>query len=348
MKFRVMITNRFGLILLAMIFFAVSCKVATEQEKITPVSQEYAFNKVEEFCKQFKIDCKSKKLDGVFPANYFYMFGLHVRWDEDYFRGAHVLCEQTKDSPNDKYVHFLVRDKSKEIELYANVALYEMYMSKRAWYKKTRQSRMLEFMPEDKAKQIFNSLAKKLQIPSDMVFEKINKNDPIYGSVWSAVWLRKRNDYRYEGDAISISIMGATGEFVAYTKTYRGVPCSTEMKISKEQAIEIGWKKLQKYFTWKMKKIGEKARALYEVNAEPLIIQTGAFGRSSKPVKIKGSKLAWVIRYTFTGGFEKWKELGLPDEYFEVRIDATTGRILYTSPMRPWFIRWFGELSVKK
>jgi hypothetical protein len=45
---------------------------------------------------------------------------------------------------------------------------------------------------------------------------------------------------------------------------------------------------------------------------------------------------------------KKWRELGAPERKFEIRIDASSGKVQYASPVRPWYIRWFGELTIKR
>jgi hypothetical protein len=390
------------LLLLVILFFCTSCQKKIENENsipIPPVSDEYALHKVQEFCTQLNLDCScsvaSKEIVGDRLPNIHYreydLIG-YSRYDysqvhlllygDDYFQDVKkVICQDKsliKKGMKDRYALFLIRNKSKEIEEYANGPIYDFYSQK---YSKSTQPKYggkpiwyvvwPEFIPEEKAKDIFLSIAAKLRIPSDMFLEKIIKNKK--EGVGDAIWVRKRNGYRYDGDAISISIMGASGEFVAYTKTYRGTPCSTEMKISKEQAIDMGWEKLRKYLPRKVRRMGKAGIDLYEVKAEPLIIQTSAFGHGGRPiVKIKGSKLAWVIKYTFTGGFintvhkqpyEDWtkeekearddfndkvhdkaRELGLPEELFEVRIDAATGEFIYESGVRPWYLRWLDDI----
>lgn len=374
--------------LLAIALCVFSCEKFTGRERSISVSEEYAFKKAKEFCEGFNIRCdginKSEVRKGLgHPGGpLFWMFQreysrLHLL--DDYFRGIKLYFNQ--DSHNDAqsdYILFIVPEKSKEVDIYENEALYEFYR-KKYWSVKLGKAIWPEFLTEEKAKSIFHSISNKLKIPSDMALEKIEINEDINeqkNGLWSAVWLRKRNGYKYEGDAISISIMGATGEFVAYVKTYRGVPTSTEMRISREQAVEIGWKRFKKYRTWKMKGLGDKAKDLYEISAEPLIIQSGPFGQAFKPIEIEGSKLAWIVKFKFTGGFEnprnniphfrlteeeskafhayheamekKWREFGTPERDFEIRIDAATGRVLYASPVWPWYMRWFREWTIKQ
>lgn len=390
MKIKTRSLSSVSFCLLLIMLFTLSCEKLSSRGKNISISEEYATKKAKEFCERFNIRCNGIKKSEVqkgldHPGGVlFWMFQgeysrLHLL--DEYFQGIKLYFDQqsSRDNAAADCIFFIITEKSKEVEIYENAALYEFYR-KKYWSGKFGRAVWPEYITEEKAKKVFDSIGNKLKIPLDMVFEKIMKNkkgiDNQEIGLWSAIWLRKKNGYKYEGDAISMSIMGATGEFVAYSKTYRGVPTSTEMNISKEEAIEIGWRKLQKYFTWKMQRIGEKARVLYAVDAEPLIIQTGPFGPGFKLIKIEGSKLAWVIRYTFTGGFQdprrsirkyasdaektevynayfiprdkKWREFGAPDEYFEVRIDAATGKILYRSPMRPWYIRWFGELTIKR
>jgi len=372
--------------LLLSLAFVLSCSPPAEQETVLPVSREDAISKAQEFCNKFSFNCTCSLKPSKFKGLTY--LGAQGGYDtlKD-FEGTHVVCsEQTalREGLKNTYILFLIPNQTKEIQRYDNRPIYEIYNKKygrleKVYYKQYKITKEVwhvywpEFMLEEKAKKIAYSIAEKLQIPSDMVFERIKKKE----GVWNAFWIRKIDGYKYEGDVVIISIMGATGEFVAYTKRYREPPSSTtEMKISREQALEMGWDKFQKYLPWKMKRMGKRARDLYRVSADPLIIQTGVFRQSPEPVNIRGAKLAWVIRYNFTGGFEdprenlqnydwtenerkavdnfdramdkKWREFGAPEKYFEVRIDAATGKILYVSPVRPWYVRWFGELTVKR
>lgn len=184
-------------------------------------------------------------------------------------------------------------------------------------------------MSEIQAKSIIDSLAVKLKIPADMVFNGLTKEgegkNHSKDGYWVASWVRERMGYRYENDRALIEIMGATGHFVSYRKDYFGTPCSTDVLISKEKAIELGQARLIRLIgneTW------TKAKDRYKTTAQLLIIQPSVIVGYTVPFwASKKSRLAWVIKFeiTDTAG---WEELGAPTTFVDIRIDAGTGKYL--------------------
>lgn len=339
-----------------------------KKDEILQITPKEAISKAEEFCKRFNLQCSSPSIEERFQIGGTTTYlKIHNIWGSTYKPfGVYVSMYEkslASEGLRDPYLYVSIGGNSKEVEFYNNVAIYQFYN-----FKKYRGIDWPEFMPVEKAMSEFNSLARKLALPEDMVFENLEK-DKNHG-IWTAYWLRKKNGYWYEGDAITIEIMGVTGEFIGYTKTYRGVPCSTEVKVSKDQAIELAWKKMSKKVP---RKIRDKVKDVYKIKkAELLIIQTNKLERSSVPVTIEGSKLAWVIEYYFTGGLidnralnkpiellakeerkaegtylraldNSWEDMGQPPRDFEVRIDAATGEMLYVSKVPHWFWKWFSR-----
>ena len=381
------ITAFLGVLFLMALFFQVFILKGIKQRKETlemirkegkvQISQAEAIDKVKEFCNRLDLHCMGEPfIENYFPLGEIYsdryLYDRRHCFSGGSYKplGVYIAMNDkkavseglTKDPYIKKPYIFFIVGKLKEVELYINRAIYDLYRFK-------KYSERHDFMPEEKAFRIFNPLAKKLEIPKDMVFDKMEK-DKQYGT-WNAYWLRKKDGYWYEGDAITISIMGTTGEFIAYTKTYRGTPIPTEVNISKEKALEIAWEKLRENSPRKVK---ERVKELYEIDgAELLIMQATIFKRRSIPVTFEGSRLAWVIKYYFTGGIvyhgppvekpmnlftkeerkeyevylgkkdEKWQETGLPRRDFEVRIDALTGEIFYLTKLEPWYLRWMAK-----
>jgi hypothetical protein len=343
-------------------------KIKPMKKEILQITPTEAISKAEEFCKRFSLQCSSPSIKDLFQIGGTTTYlRIHNIWGSTYKPfGVYVSMYEkslASEGVRDPYIHVAIGGKSKEIEFYNNVAIYQFYH-----FKKYKGLEWPEFMPEEKAMTRFNSLANKLSLPEDMVFENLEKDKK--RGMWTAYWLRKWDGYWYEGDAITIEIMGVTGEFVGYTKTYRGVPCPTDIKVNKEQALALAWKKLSKKVP---RKIRDKVKDIYKIKkAELLIIQTNELERSSVPVTIAGSKLSWVIKYYFTGGLidnrplnkaielltkeerkaegtylkaldDSWENMGQPPRDFEVRIDAATGEFLYVSRVSPWYWQWFSR-----
>lgn len=182
-----------------------------------------------------------------------------------------------------------------------------------------------KFLSEQQAKNIIELLAGNLNIPRDMEFSKIEKKENNSRISWEASWIRKNNGYRYEEDNIKLRITGNTGQLIEYAKEYWGTPCPTETKITKEQAIAIGWKRVPKVIWDSPYK--KKAKKFYDVGSVELLIvqpQPYIFVPCARPLFIHNkSRLAWVIYYIFKGD-----DFLLRDHPVEVRIDAITGQLI--------------------
>lgn len=350
------------------------------EAKEVRISRTEALDQVREFCKRLGLQCVGEPfIETCFPLGEIYSrryeynsrhcfgggsykpFGVIVAMDD-----MTAVREGAAKDPNihNAYIFIVVGGKSKEVEFYQNMAIYDFYR-----LKKYRSMKWPDFMPEEKARKIFDSIVAKLRMPEDMFFERMEKDEGYH--TWNAYLLRKKDGYWYEGDAVTISIMGPTGEFIAYTKTYRGIPVPTEVKIGREQALELAFGKLREDCPWKVK---EKVREIYRLErAELLIMQKDILRRSSIPVRVDGSRLAWVFEFYFTGGIayhgppiekpmdlftkeerkayeaylnekrEKWGSMWRPPLHFEVRIDAATGEFVYISKVPHWFWKWFAK-----
>lgn len=325
-------------------------KKVQEQKKVLfetlplNVSDSDRIKRVKAFCNNFEISCKNGP-SPVYPCSTGLLQSL---FDGREYEKIHALYN-SKDLPGDcfeckiqapyshevikPYAYLFVGVNPDELFIYSNQGAYD------AIYKNNfshEQNKIIwpEFMSEEKAKKIVDTLGAKLNIPDDMEFERMVMSD--WQGTWAGIWLRKRDGYRYEGDAVTINIMGGTGEFIGYTKTYRDKSCATDVKISKEDALKIAWTEFRKIL---QSRIRERANEIYEVNAALVIIHDKSFEKGSRglsPVKIDGNKLAWVISYvgmTSKVGFNN-------PSFFEVRIDAGTGDLYYISEV-PWYRRWF-------
>lgn len=326
----------------------------------------------EAFCSRVELTCKGKPDIQKGGAHLLLMntHPLHFYGPEEtQDKIIHVIFKNDNKmnlSDQGSYVRFGIGTTSRRIMSYDNFETYNVYENKYARIISKGISRTdtvwPEFMSQEKAKSIFESIAKKLEIPPDMRFERIFKNSNM--GVWNGIWLREKDGYPYEGDAVSMSIMGATGELVRYEMTYYNQPCPTEVKIDKDKALTLGRARFNKFLPWTVR---NKIQELYEENAKLLIIHPYPGGQREIKNKYKVSRLAWVVTYSFTGGVErkiriedideptkedmaindqyrreklvKLREMCMPPEdAFEVRVDAATGEILYSSE-RPFLER---------
>ncbi|MBI5632553.1 MAG: hypothetical protein HZA15_03645 [Nitrospirae bacterium] len=197
------------------------------------------------------------------------------------------------------------------------------------------------------------SIAEKIQIPSDMVIDRIEKEKG--EGIWNAYFIRKRNGYNYQFDKIKIGVWDKTGEIAFYSKVYMGTECSTEVKIKEHEALQSAWNIFTKLIFGEVYK---QADSLYGARAKLLIIQPDHPRHPTEGDKLIGpttqrsSRLAWVISIYFTGGvilpdkpydelsyeekneatikeWKLWRQWGNPLRSFHVRIDAETGELLY-------------------
>lgn len=343
-----------------------------DEKKPVNISEKEAISKVQEFCNNFDISCNGTPVvDRTFPIWFLSSkvkryHPLHLfRDDTD---APYGLCVRFKNinTPNQKDMteYFVVGGQSKAVEMYANPLIYYDQYHKH-YSHELKKINWPEFMQEEKARSLVKSVASKLSIPPDMVYDHIEMDK--HQGTWSAIWLRNKDGYLYEGDAISVTLMGASGEFVGYTKTYRGTPCPTEVKIDRAQAVDIGWKEFEKVLSWR---ISPRAKEIYRAHPVLMIVNLNQPDKRSGLTEDDVSRLSWVVQYIFSGGivFESkirkkdkneltdeesqkieqhiskkntiWREMGEPPKLFEIRIDAATGQIIYVS-RKPWYRRLF-------
>ncbi|TAN40850.1 MAG: hypothetical protein EPN25_06460 [Nitrospirae bacterium] len=221
-------------------------------------------------------------------------------------------------------------------------------------------------------KSVIESLAKKIGIPSDMLFDKVDRD--WRKDIWEGRFVRAKDEYRYEMDFVSIGVYPKTGELAKYNKVYFGQNCPTDVNIQKDKAMKTAESAFHKFIYGKIR---ERAHELYSHDAKLLIIQPDrpTHGLSvgqidNLPLKERTSRLAWVVRFYFTGGISYpngtksvpdinspdrkayemtfntrrhlLRNLGSPLQSFEIRIDAGNGEILYVSEKDSlkYFYRW--------
>jgi hypothetical protein len=348
-------------------FFAAQSVLKEPVVTVSDEDKKKAIIVAKEFCKRLNINCEGPT---SFENTFVYTFRHGRTFTEKPSVGdINIFIGRKKESGiSQPHVFLSIGRKSMEVEGYDNRGLrvdYEKRYLKQIRGSEVPKVKWPEFMSEDKARKILDSIAAKIPMPGDMKFDRMEKNTK--EGVWHAFWVRTKDGYRYEGDGAVITIMGATGAFVAYRKIdLLTAPAITEVNISKEKAIELGWTKLLGHVP---RKVRGKAKEIYRVKAELLIIPVGKFESSAVPVKIQGARLAWVINYVFTGGLvspmtrnssyswteeeqkavktylialeKRWNEMGRPERDFEIRIDVASGEILYVSPISSRLGKWF-------
>jgi hypothetical protein len=227
-------------------------------------------------------------------------------------------------------------------------------------------------------KSVIESLARQIGIPSDMHFEKMERD--WRKGIWVGEFVRIKDGYRYELDNVAIGISDKTRKLAVYHKIYFGKSCPTETKIKKEEAIKMAATEFHKFIFGKAKSHPDK---IYARNEQLLIVQPDRPGHllsvghsniANPPLKEKPSRLAWVIRYDFTGGIKNLKyhdgmseeerqvfgahlserenllhKYRNPIESFEMRIDAATGEILHVSHKDPqyYYNQWLSPKPMR-
>jgi hypothetical protein len=181
------------------------------------------------------------------------------------------------------------------------------------------------FLSENKAKEIILSIANKISLPADVELSKLSL-DKDYG-YWIGYWERKHNGFPYDMDSIRIKIMAVDGEFYEYKKRYFGEPCPTEVKVTREEAIQEGWRQVTRLF----KKVDwNKYKDAYEIGLVELkIVQPNVLFGKLTPIGSTKSRLAWVVVYGLKDRLDehKMKEV----DYMlsmTIKIDAATKKFL--------------------
>jgi hypothetical protein len=314
---------------------------------------------VSSFCAGFGIDCNQfeRSYSLIYPDQTYGVISTTLRTSQ---RGDILMTFEKPNEFGQKFpeIYFVLKPLSEEIKVYSNRDIY-LEIRKKYGYKawNSNDVNWPPLMPESEANKIVNSIAAKLRLPADLILQPLKKDEK--KGIWTAIWWRELNGYSYENDRVSVSIMGATGEFIEYLKTYEGSVCPTVVNISEEEALKRGWDRLVKTLPGKLR---PQASELFAAKAALRIVQSNMLGRVPLPIKSKNSRLAWIVNFYFTGGIEviesehpteaeweasgmaldervrKWHEMGKPLRSYEVRYDADTGGILGTSFVLPSFL----------
>lgn len=179
------------------------------------------------------------------------------------------------------------------------------------------------FLSEQSARESIISYAKRIGLPQDFEYSKINLDK--HKGMWTARWKRKFNGIEFEDDYIILSIMAIDGELYSYTKWDKGEPCSTEPKVSKAEAIGVANKKFADYFS---KDTWDKNKDKFEVKSADLkIVQDKSNLKRILSLPNK-SRLAWIVVFDTKEGMDRETIGILKEDLSFIRIDAATKEIL--------------------
>lgn len=181
-------------------------------------------------------------------------------------------------------------------------------------------------LTENKAKEIAYSYANKIGLPQDVVFSRMSL-DKTYNGTWNAHWQRIHNGYPYEDGSLTISVMAIDGEFYSYGKFFQGKPCPTDVKVSKEKAIEVGRNRVLKMLP--DDKANKHIKDYVVTSSELKIVQPNAIFGFITPFHWANSRLAWVVTYTLgdTNNFKSVEDVNFADRFI-IKIDAATGSVI--------------------
>jgi hypothetical protein len=301
------------------------------------ITDKAAIQKAKEFCNIFNIACKDEPSISSLPDITSVLAGTPSACDK---------YKQISFKPDLRDFLINVDCNRREVVNYFNFKVFRDHQDKYSvivmpkGYSSSYR-KWATFIPEQQALNIINSIAAKLAMADDLIFNRIEKD--LNEGYWIAKWERKRGGYRYEFDRVEIGITGVTGEFVEYRKLYEGSPCPTNLAINEEKAEELAGKKLRETVgekTWQ-----EKGNRYVIEKKEILIVNPNIF---LLPCKSRNSRLAWIMRYKVDKYFDKslvnfsskelneylkkerqkWEAIGSPPNIVEIRIDAITGKYL--------------------
>lgn len=353
-----------GIVLLAL---GLIILIYTRQEKLL---HRKAITVAQKYCEKFVAICDGQMtFEARVPIDTFFPYSRE--YDRALADNLNIFISKAPDLITQPYMNINVSRKDFEVQEYANSGLLQDYENK---YKgkegrgnDNKATIWPDFMPEKEAEKIAHSIFSRMTVPADFVFDKMQARKAV--GVWNAYWIRQRDGIRFEGDRLAISIMGATGEFVGYTKAYRGTVCPLDVRVSKEQALKIARESLRAHVN---RKLLPELSELYSSNAELLIINPPIRNILGYPLRLSGwkSKLAWVVNIEFTGGVKasiekkeleefnseernqlsqyfdevhkRWREMDRPPRSIKLKIDAATGAILYDSQKLLNRFRWPG------
>jgi len=136
-------------------------------------------------------------------------------------------------------------------------------------------------------------------------------------------WYRTYNDYEFKSEGVVMYLDSITGDILSINNIYEGVAkCPTEVKITKEEAIEIARKE------WGgARREGNYVLVIGTVeSAELKIVHPNYFWKYHEFRNENRTRLAWVI--IFTEGHRLKEKEAKYDSSVLFYIDASTGEVL--------------------
>jgi hypothetical protein len=179
------------------------------------------------------------------------------------------------------------------------------------------------FIDKNRAKEILLSFASRIGVPHDAEFSDLRLD--ANSGIWTAIWKKKYDGIVYEKDYLAMSIIAVSGEFYGYNKWLEGEPSSSEVKVSRADAIEIAYKNFVNYFP---KDKWDKNKDKFELKSVKLefVRDDGVLNKilsmNDKP------RLAWVVIYDAKEGMARETVGILIVDKSIIKIDALNKKIL--------------------
>ena len=146
-------------------------------------------------------------------------------------------------------------------------------------------------------------------------------------------WSRVINGVEVIGENLRVVVHASSREVVAYNKQWFDDPCNTEIRISKEEAAELGREHLLEGIRKSTSPIASQAmeailRAeVIETKLEYVRFKDFLVERGWAP---KGLWLCWIVTFKYTG---VPKDLLLEGKCVKTYVQATTGQVIHVDAM---------------
>lgn len=134
------------------------------------------------------------------------------------------------------------------------------------------------------------------------------------GAEYLFTWIRVVDGYRVTNEWIRVYVEAYTGDIGAFSKSWWGEgPRNTEVKITKDEAINIAMDKLKEiYGASKLQNVTIERVELAYIYSEPIMKEGGM---------LEGLWLCWIIKFI--------ENVRHPGSWTEIYIQATTNQIIY-------------------
>lgn len=155
-------------------------------------------------------------------------------------------------------------------------------------------------------------------------------DDRMYYEYWFE-WSRVINGVEVLGEVIRVVVHASTGEVTSYCKLWFGEPPSnSEVKISKEQAVELSKKHLLEKVRASTSPLASKmVEAILNARVSDIRMAYARFHLAEVEAGAapKGVWLCWIIEFTYTKVPE---EISIFEgKWVRVYVQATTGKVIF-------------------